>query len=215
MSVEAFILVGGRSSRLGRNKALEQIAGKTLAERARDTVHDSLIASKIFFVTGNEVEFAIEARRLDAQFVFDIVEGRGPLGGLYTALTHATTEWIFLLACDYPSITPDLLLRLSGFISSEFGAVVPEQPDGRLQPLCAFYRVKAAAPVVDEIIHRPRVPPPMHEVVNLLDPRVVKPLEYSPAPVPPVSYFTNINTEEDLELAREIGRKPPGQNRER
>ena len=93
MNTEAFILVGGRSSRLGRDKAFERIGGQTLAERALRTVERSSIASRVFFVSGNDVEFAIEAARLDAPFVFDLIEGRGPLGGLHTALTHADAEW--------------------------------------------------------------------------------------------------------------------------
>ncbi len=210
MNIEAFILVGGRSSRLGRDKAFERIGGKTLAERALQTVRDSEIASKIYFVTGNEVQFAIEAARLDALFVFDVIEGRGPLGGLYTALTHASADWVFLVACDLPFVTRDLITNLSRYTNGEyesFGAIVPEQPDGRLQPLCAFYDVKKVKAVVDEIIHRPRVSPPMHEVVEQLHPLIVKPDEYKSLTAPPVNYFANINTEQDLEQAREIERK--------
>jgi molybdopterin-guanine dinucleotide biosynthesis protein A len=210
MSVEAFILVGGRSTRLGRDKAFERIAGKTLAERALRTVGGSFANTKIFFVTGNEVEFAIEAARLNARFVFDVIEDRGPLGGLYTALTHATADWVFILACDLPFVTHDLIARLAQYTYGEygrFGSVVPQQPDGRLQPLCAFYEVKTAGPVVDEIIRRRRASPPMHEIVALLNPRIVTPAEYHPITVPPVTYFTNLNTEEDLERAREIERK--------
>jgi len=210
MSIEAFILVGGRSNRLGRDKAFERIGGMTMAERALKTVNDSAIASKIYFVTGNEVQFAIEAARLDAPFVFDVIEGRGPLGGLYTGLTHADADWVFLLACDLPFVTPDLITNLSRYTHGEyesFGAIVPEQPDGRLQPLCAFYDVKKVKPIVDEIIHRPRSSPPMHEVVAQLHPLIVKPDEYNPITAPPITYFANINTEEDLEQAREIERK--------
>ena len=210
MSIEAFILVGGRSSRLGRDKAFERIGGMTLAERSLKAVRDSGIAEKIFFITGNEVEFAIEAARLDALFVFDVIEGRGPLGGLYTALTHAAADWAFLLACDLPFVTPDLINNLSRYTYGEFlsfGVIVPEQPDGRLQPLCAFYDVKKVKPIVDEMIHRPRVSPPMHDVIGNLHPLVVKPCEYNPPTAPPVTYFTNINTEEDLDQAREMERK--------
>jgi molybdopterin-guanine dinucleotide biosynthesis protein A len=210
MSVEAFILVGGRSSRLGRPKAFERIGGQTLAERALRTVEQSFGDSRIFFVTGNEVEFAIEAARLDASFVFDVIEGRGPLGGLYTALAHTTAEWLFILACDLPFVTSDLIMRLAEYTRGEygsFGAVVPEQPDGRLQPLCAFYRVQIAKPVVDEIIHRPRISPPIYEVVALLNPRIVTPDEYDPISAPRAAYFSNLNTEEDLDQAREIERK--------
>ena len=214
MSIEAFILVGGRSSRLGRDKAFERIGGRTLAERALLTVEDARVASKIVFVTGNEVEFAIEAARLDALFVFDVIHDRGPLGGLHTALMHATAEWVYILACDLPFVTKQLISNLSRYIYGEhssFGAIVPEQPDGRLQPLCAFYDVEKAKPVVDEIIHRPRISPPMHEVVAELHPLILKPEEYDPVIAGTVTLFANVNTEEDLERAREI----EGKNRER
>lgn len=207
MSIEAFILIGGRSSRLGRDKALVQLGARTLAERALATVRNSHVASKIFFVAGDETQFAIEAIRLDALFVFDLIEGRGPLGGIHSALSNATTEWILVLACDYPLVTPELLKFLSKKISDEFGVIVPEQPDGRLQPLCAFYNVKKSLPVIDEIIHRPRASPPMQEVVNLLNPRIVKPAKYALTAREPQTLFLNINTEEDLKTVRQIVRE--------
>lgn len=204
MSIEAFILAGGRSSRLGRNKALEHIGGRTLAERAFESVRNSAIANKICFVAGNRVDLAIEARRLNAHFVFDVIEGRGPLGGLHTALYHAASEWVFVLACDLPFVTAELIGRLAEFRDEEHGAVIPEQPDGRPQPLCAFYRVATAKPIVEEIVLLHRVPPPMHEVVSFLAPRIVTPAEYNPITVRPVPFFSNINTESDLTEAREL-----------
>lgn len=208
VETEAFILVGGRSSRLGRDKTLEIVGGRTLAERAVGTVRDSRIAERIFFVAGNQIGFAIEARRLDTPFIFDTIEDRGPLGGLYTALTHATARWVFILASDLPFVTPELIVRLSHFIKPSFGAVIPEQPDGRLQPLCAFYDAEIAKPLVDEIIHRPRVPPPMHELAALLGPRIVTPSEYDPTAASPGRYFINVNTEGDLEAARKNDLEP-------
>ncbi len=168
LTIEAYILIGGRSSRLGRNKAFVDLGGRTLAQRALDTVRGSGIASKITFVAGSETQFAIEALTLDVPFISDLVEGRGPIGGLHAALGSAQTEWIFLLACDYPFVTSDLLQLLAANISDEFGAVVPEQTDGRLQPLCAFYNVEAARTVIEEIIACTAVPPPMREVVSSL-----------------------------------------------
>ncbi len=211
MSTEAYILVGGRSSRLGRDKAFERVGGQTLAERALRTVQQALPGGRMFFVTGSDVGFAIEAARLDAHFIFDLVEGRGPLGGLHAALMHSTAEWIFLLACDLPFVTPELISSLREYTHGDTrsGAVLPEQPDGRLQPLCAFYNVARARPVVDEIIHRPRPSPPMHEVAALLDPRIVTASEYAPDPDGrPVDYFVNVNTDEDLEAARKSSRAP-------
>ena len=206
MDIEAHILIGGRSSRLGSDKAFVEINGTSLAQRALETVRASGIASKVTFVAGSETQFAFEALTLDAPFIFDMVEGRGPLGGLHAALSYAQTEWIFLLACDYPFISPDLLRFLAGCISDEFGAVVLEQSDGRLQPLCALYKVEATRPVVNEIIKLPRVPPPMREIVELLTPRIVKPTEYSHLNGSG-HFFSNLNTPEDMdEIKKLLGR---------
>ncbi len=207
VKVEAFILIGGRSTRFGRDKAFVKVGVKTLADRALTTVRESGIASKVFFVAGNEAQFAIEAARLEAPFIFDIIEERGPLGGLHAALSNANSDWILLLACDYPLITPALLQILHGNVSIEFGVVLPEQMDGRLQPLCAFYQVKVALPAVNEIIQRPRTSPPMYEIAAELAPRIVKAPEYKSSIAQSEAYFTNINTEEDLEFVRKNQRK--------
>jgi molybdenum cofactor guanylyltransferase len=197
MDIEAYILIGGRSSRLGRDKAFVEIGGMTLAKRALDMVRESGIASKTTFVAGSETQFAIEAITLDAPFIFDMVEDRGPLGGLHAALSYAQTDWIFLLACDYPFISPDLPRFLAGCISDEFGAVAPEQLDGRLQPLCAFYKVEAARPLVQEVIDRPRISTPMAEIADLLTPRIVRPAEYSHL-AGSDHFFNNMNTPSDV-----------------
>ncbi len=197
MDIEAYILIGGRSSRLGRDKAFVAVGGVTLAQRSLNTVRESGTASKTIFVAGNETQFATEALALDAPFIFDLVEGRGPLGGLHAALSYAQTEWILLLACDYPFVTSDLLRFLAEGISDEFGTVVPEQPDGRLQPLCAFYKVKAAQPLMQEIIDHPRVSPPMSEIVTSLTPRIVKPSKYSHL-AGYDHFFSNLNTPDDM-----------------
>lgn len=205
MNVEAFILIGGRSSRFGRAKALAEIGGQTLAERSIRIVENSGVASKICFAAGDEVKFAIEAQRLDTPFIFDLIADRGPLGGLHAALNHAVSEWIFLFACDLPAVTSDLIGRLGDLLSDEFGAVIPQQSDGRLQPLCAFYKVAKTKPVVDEIMLRPRVSPRMSEIAELLDPRIVKPGEYAPADAADATVcFTNVNTEKDLEQVHEL-----------
>ena len=70
-----------------------------------------------------------------------------------------------------------------------------------MQPLCGFYRAETARPVVEEMIDRPRVPPPMHEVVSLLNPRVVKFEDYEDLEGSE-KFFVNINTFEELERAR-------------
>lgn len=202
MEIEAFILIGGRSSRLGRDKAFVKIGGTTLAERALDTVRESGIVSKTTFVAGSETQFAIEALALGATFIFDLSEGRGPVGGLHAALSYAQTDWIFLLACDHPLVSFELLRVLAEGISEEVGAVVPAQPDGRLQPLCAFYNVEAASPIVNEIIQAPRVPP-MSEIVDSLRPRIVTHAEYSYL-ASSDHFFSNLNSPDEMKQIEEL-----------
>lgn len=199
--IEAFILIGGKSSRLGSDKALVEIAGMTLTERAVASVREGLSPERITMVAGNAAQFAIQAVTNDTPFIFDLHEGRGPLGGLHAALSYARTPWIFVLACDYPFVSGDLIRLLGGRVNDGFGAVVPEQKDGRMQPLCGFYNVTAARPVVEELIERPRVPPPMHEIVRMLDPLLVKFDEYGHLDGAN-EFFVNVNTIEELEKAR-------------
>jgi molybdopterin-guanine dinucleotide biosynthesis protein A len=198
MQIEGFVLIGGRSSRLGRDKATVELGGMSLAGRAAKTVQNALAPECVTLVAGNAAQFEVNAFLTDTAVVFDLVEGRGPLGGIHAALSYARTPWIFVLACDYPFVPPELLKLLGGFVSDDFGAVAPEQSDGRLQPLCAFYRTEVTRPVVEKIINQPRVPPPLRETLRELSPRIVKYDEY--AHLHNASdLFININTVDDLE----------------
>lgn len=198
MDIEAYILIGGRSSRLGRDKAFVRVGGTSLAQRAIETVRRSKVAGKLTCVAGNDTQLAIEAITLDAPFIFDLVPGRGPLGGLHAALSNAVNEWIFLLACDMPLVTPELVTLLAGRVSDDEAAVVPVQGDGRLQPLCAFYRKAAAMPLVEEVINRPRVPPPMAQIVEQLNAKTIGFEEYAHLPGAE-AFFSNVNTPGELD----------------
>jgi Molybdopterin-guanine dinucleotide biosynthesis protein A len=202
IDVDAFILIGGRSSRLGRDKAVVKVGGKTLAQRAFQTATEAFPNSRVTFVAANEAQFGIDAIISGGQFIFDLIPDRGPLGGLHTALAYAQTRWIFVLACDYPFVTSELVRFLAVQIADNCGAVVPEQRDGRLQPLCAFYKTEMARPVVQDTIDRPRVPPPMNEIVKELKPRIVKFSEFCEL-AGSDAIFSNINTPEHLERAQQ------------
>ena len=110
------------------------------------------------------------------------------------------------MACDYPFVTPQLIKIMSKMISDVYGAVVPIQSDGRMQPLCAFYNVARTRPLINEIIERPRVPPPMHEMVDQLSPKAVNYSEYATLPAAE-RMFMNINSTSDLTDALKIERK--------
>jgi len=204
--LDAYILIGGRSSRLGRDKAVADLGGQSLAGRAFETVSEALPHTRVTFVAANEAQFAIQAIVAGGRFIFDLIEGRGPLGGLHAALSDTKAEWIFIMACDYPFVSSEFIRLLTEKDRSGFGAVVPTQSDGRMQPLTALYRSETARPIVQEIIDRPRVPPPLHEIVKELNPFVVNFDDYRHLPASE-DLFTNVNTEAELDIAREIERK--------
>jgi molybdopterin-guanine dinucleotide biosynthesis protein A len=81
----------------------------------------------------------------------DLNPGWGALGGLHTALAACTSIWAAVVACDLPFVSGDLFRYLST-LREGFDAVVPVQPDGRQQPLCALYRTELCLPVAAELI---------------------------------------------------------------
>src|SRR2546425_12546216 len=135
LDVEGFILVGGASSRMGSDKAQLRFDGQTGVE---------LITAALRPIVGSvRLVGAREEARLSPsplQNVPDLHERWGALGGIHAALYACQSAWAAIAACDLPLVTDKLFARLSQFAKEPFDAVVPVQPDGRQQPLCAFYR---------------------------------------------------------------------------
>jgi molybdopterin-guanine dinucleotide biosynthesis protein A len=135
-NVAGFVLAGGRSSRMGRDKALLEIGGVTLIVRAVTLVRSVLdeptvIASK----AGNE--------SLGLRMVADDFPGYGPLAGIATALHISKTPWNLVIACDLPYLTkPWLEYLIERALKSEADAVVPMNVRGP-EPLCAMYHKNA------------------------------------------------------------------------
>ncbi len=153
MQTDAYILIGGSSSRMGRDKATLAFGETTLAGRAAAIVHAALPNARVTFVAADAGQFP------GRNVIGDIEVERGPLGGLHAALKHAEREWIFVLGCDLPFVTGDLIQYLASRTSDEIDAVVPLQSDGRVQPLCAFYHVTPCLKAADEVLQNTGTPP--------------------------------------------------------
>jgi molybdenum cofactor guanylyltransferase len=127
-----FVLAGGKSSRMGTDKALLAIEGTTLLARALGVARQ--ISGSVFIV-GEKLKFAgfgdvLEDRFLDC----------GPLAGIQAALKSSATELNLMLAVDLPFLT-EALLRFLLSISQQSDAIVTvPRMGGRLHPLCAVYR---------------------------------------------------------------------------
>lgn len=133
--------------------------------------------------------------------IADLRPGFGAWSGLHAALAYARTEWALVLACDYPFVTDELLRFLAGCASDGHDAIVAVQPDGRLQPLCALYRVGPMLAEIEGLMNRCHSMPPLVQFLEREQTRLVAADEYSAAGDPKM-LFLNINTQDDLERAR-------------
>ena len=130
--IQGFVLVGGKSRRMGSDKARLEWAGKPLASRAAE-----LLAPHVRDVTllGQTERYA----DLGLTVLSDRWPDQGPLGAICTGLLNANCEWSIFLACDLPLLSDRVIRLLAGrarITSSD--AVVPRTIDG-WQPLCAAY----------------------------------------------------------------------------
>jgi molybdenum cofactor guanylyltransferase len=134
--VGGFILAGGKSSRMGCDKALLEIAGVSLIARATRLLQSVTSDTKI-------VASPSLYSSLGAPIVADDWPGCGPLGGIATVLRVSKTPWNLVVACDLPYLTKawlDLLIERA--LKSKADAVVPMN-ERRLEPLCAMYHKNA------------------------------------------------------------------------
>ena len=132
MTVTGLLLAGGRSSRLGRDKATLVVGGQFMWERQIALLR-SAGASPIFISTRRSPDWA----PADARVVLDAAPSRGPLSGLTAALAATQTSHLLALAIDLPAMTRQHLCKLLSLAGTGAG-VVPKQED-RFEPLCAVY----------------------------------------------------------------------------
>lgn len=135
LAFSAVLFTGGRSSRMGRDKALLELEGQPLWQRQVALLR-SLQPSEILISGSAE---AFPGQNLgDCIVMPDLVSGLGPLGGLDTVLHHACCDQVLILAVDLPRMRPEVLARLLEHAIESGRGVVPRGVRG-LEPLAAVY----------------------------------------------------------------------------
>ena len=127
----AAILAGGKSSRMGTDKALMGLDGMTMIEKVLQAVPTQIADPTV--ITNNPEDYAF----LNLPLHRDVIKGIGPLGGIYTALKHCKTTHCLIVACDLPFLNAGILHQLS-----ERGPawdVLVVDTDKGVEPLCAVY----------------------------------------------------------------------------
>lgn len=140
MKIGAIILSGGKSSRMGTNKALLKINEKTNIERIMNQLRDF---QEIILVTNEPKEYEF----LNVKMTMDQYPGKGPLAGLHAGLLASACEANLLVACDMPFITSDLAHLLIEKIGED-DAVIPVI-NGKQQPLFSVFKQNVIKKIED------------------------------------------------------------------
>ncbi|MFC1994692.1 molybdenum cofactor guanylyltransferase [Chloroflexota bacterium] len=193
----AIMLAGGRSRRLGREKAQMTVAGESLLERVTSRV--GLLCTRVIVVAAQGQQLA--APYCGAEIIADMYPGKGPLGGIYTGLLASDSFHSLVVACDMPFLNLELL-RYMVELAPELDVVVPLS-HGMPEPLHSIYS-KNCLPHMERLLEQgdlriadffPRV---RVRLVQERDSAKFDPLHLS---------FFNINTRADLERAQELAQR--------
>jgi molybdopterin-guanine dinucleotide biosynthesis protein A len=194
--IEGFILAGGASSRMGTDKAHLQLGGRDFVERIAAAL--AAVAQRISIVVNEQSRAETHTR---FAVVPDVYENWGALGGLHAALANCRTSWAAIVACDLPFVTRELFTRLVS-LRDKYEAVAPLQSeDARPQPLCALYRTIPARLRAQTLISSGERR--AHMLLRALHTRFISQEELADINGAPF-LFTNVNTPEDYERAKEL-----------
>jgi molybdopterin-guanine dinucleotide biosynthesis protein A len=140
------IQAGGQSTRMGENKALKLFLGCPLIHRVIERL--TPVADELLITTNQPEDYAF----LNLPLIPDVKPGRGPLGGLYTALISAKYPSVAVVACDMPFASAPLLVAAAGFLSQEKADVVIAETSEGFEPLHAVYRRGTCIPAIETAI---------------------------------------------------------------
>lgn len=180
LKVAGFVLAGGRSIRMGQDKALLRLRGVTLLERCLSTLR--AVCEEVA-IAGGKPELQKFARVIP-----DEVPGCGPLGGIVAALEQSSREWNMCLPVDAPFVPVECLQRLLRAVAEGAGDAVIARADGRLQPLCGVYSRRLLPVLRGELLAGRWKVAPALEVAG----RVCT-IDFAN-----VKWFANLNTPEDF-----------------
>ena len=206
MNIGCAILAGGKSSRMGTDKALLEYDGKHFIEKIAGELSwfDERIIAR-----GSNSGLNSQLER-EWTVIPDRYPGHGPIGGLHAALSDCASDALFVVTCDMPLIESGLVRELCNCMQETdleaervdaYDVVISIGMDGKIHPLCGVYR-KSVVPVLEEQIVSGR-----NRVMEALKKLRVK---YVTIDSPDqAQQLANINTPQDYEAMRAISSKNP------
>ncbi|MDP2917286.1 MAG: molybdenum cofactor guanylyltransferase [Dehalococcoidia bacterium] len=199
MDISCIVLVGGKSTRLGRNKIKEIIGNQSLLERVISRL--ACFKSEIIVVTARAPSLPQPIDYPKLKVVSDIYPDKGSLGGIYTGLRVSDSFHSLVVAGDMPFLNRDLLEYMIEN-SNGFDVIVPRL-DGIFEPLHAIYSKNCIAPM-ESLIKQDDLQ--ILKLFPFVKMRYIEREEIDRYDPRHLSFF-NINTEADLRAGAELAKR--------
>ncbi len=187
-----FVLVGGKSSRMGQDKALLEWNSRPLALHLAEAV--ARATSGVALVGSHE-----RYGSLGLPVIEDVIPGKGPLSGIHAVLKATESPLNLVVGCDMPFLNyPFLKYLVRTALVSEAQVIVPESPEFGFEPLCAVYN-RDMLPAVEQVLEEG-----LYKLSRLYERARVRRLaaaEWQPYDAHGL-LFENVNTQQELENAR-------------
>jgi molybdopterin-guanine dinucleotide biosynthesis protein A len=184
--ITGIILSGGKSIRMGENKAFIEIEGMPIIKRIHSLFER--IFEEVIIVTNEEELY----RNFNAKIYNDLFKNGGVIGGLYTGLFFSMLPYSFCVASDMPLLKESVIEYLVRNVE-DYDVVVPRTKDG-LQPLHAIYSKQCLEPIkiiIDQKKHR------IIDLYKMVRTKIIDEFEFISLD-PERESFVNINTPEEL-----------------
>lgn len=191
MEVTGIILAGGKSSRMGTDKGLQELSGKPLIYYAIQSLSE--LCNTIIISTSSDAY-----QSFGYKTVADEIPGIGPMGGIYSALKQSKTEKNLVLSCDLPFVSKELL----SFIlknSEGYQVAVPWQGNQHYEPLCGFYHLSILEQISLYIQNNNYKLPDIFEEISINRLVINKKSDFYTEEL-----FLNVNSKHDLAIAEKL-----------
>jgi len=204
--LNAFVLAGGKSKRLGINKSMIMIKGKSLIERTVELLKP--FTSEIFISANDSRTYNF----LERKIITDVYKGYGPLAGIHACLSDSDKEYNFFIATDLPFVDSEFISFLIANYDDE--SILIPSISGRLHFLCGIYK-KEINNTASELLKNSAVKEDGKINVSVFDlfKRVKgKFIEVADQPFLKKELLFNLNTKEDLKTYQNIISKKVNSN---
>jgi molybdenum cofactor guanylyltransferase len=142
-NITGIILAGGKSTRMGKNKSLLPLNGKTVIEEVVELMQS--IFDNVVIITNTPEEYKF----IDLPTFRDIYEYKGPLAGIHSGLYHSKTEDNFIISCDIPLMNTEMIKYIIDYKTDKLITVC--KADGFIQQLAGRYS-KSVLPVAEDFL---------------------------------------------------------------